>query len=257
MKKTIIYTLLLSIIIFVSACTSSQEPSERSITIGAAASLTNPMKEIIANYERDNPNANIILNFAASGSLLKQIEEGAPIDIFISASDSKFEPLLDTKISKENSLSLLSNSMALISYKDKKFLGEEDNENFSNFTDYSYSIGDINSVPAGRYAYEILSNKGIWTDNNQNQITAKSVRQVLNYVESKNVEYGIVYLSDAFENDKVEVLKVFEDSSHSKINYPIGIIDEYLDEESKKLYDYIISDESIKIFENYGFKKAK
>ncbi|MGB3368415.1 MAG: molybdate ABC transporter substrate-binding protein [Acidaminobacteraceae bacterium] len=255
MKKQIIALIFILTLVSLTGCSNNDSLNSKTITIAAAASLTNPINKIIENFEVENPDYDIVVSFASSGSLLKQIEEGAPIDIFLSASTSKFDSLLGKKISVENSKILLSNSMTLITYKDKVFSNSEEEAGFNDFTNYIYSIGDPESVPAGRYAYEILKSLDLWTASNEKQITAKSVRQVLNYVESHNVDYGIVYSSDAFNNGKIKILKDFDKSTHSAINYPIGILDESLNNETKVLYNYIISDKAMDVFLEYGFKQ--
>lgn len=256
MKKILIFTSIFLSVFILSSCSNAKEQNEVQLTLAAAASLTNPMNEIIQNFESNNPNYDVVLSFSSSGSLLKQIEEGAPIDIFLSASTSKFDSLLDNKISKENSQILLSNAMSLITYKEKVFSDNEDKTGHNNFTNYTYSIGDPESVPAGRYAYETINNLNFWTEDNENQITAKSVRQVLSYVETKNVEYGIVYSSDAYNNDNVKIVREFDSSLHSPINYPIGILDDSDNESTRKLYEYLISDDALKVFLEYGFKEV-
>jgi len=254
MKKQLFILIFMLMLMSFSGCSNSNSSDKTTITIAAATSLTNPMNQIIENFKDKNPDYDVVISFASSGSLLKQIEEGAPIDIFLSASTSKFDSLLGEQISVENSQILLSNSMTLITYKDKVFSNGEVESGYSDFTNYTYSIGDPDSVPAGRYAYEVLKSLELWTASNENQITAKSVRQVLNYVESHNVDYGIVYSSDAHNNEKVRILKDFDSSIHSAINYPIGILDEYLSDETKVLYNYIVSDEAMDVFVDHGFK---
>lgn len=253
-NKKILLLIIISILIS-SSCSKdvSQKYEKKVLTIAAASSLTLPMNDIIENFKKNNPSYDVILNYASSGSILKQIQEGAPIDIFLSASNSQFDSLIESNlILKDNSKLLLSNSMVLITYRDKVNLN--DNTKFD-FINYNYSIGDPNSVPAGKYSYEIMQKLNIWKKNNVNQITAKSVKQVLSYVESKNVDFGIVYNTDALNNKNVEVIYEFPDNLHSSISYPIGIIETSNNDNSKFLYDYITSDDSIEIFKSYGFKK--
>lgn len=250
MSKKLI-TLILSTALIFTGCAKQEEKKE--ITISAAASMTSPLNQIIAEFEKDNPSYHIVVNYGSSGSLAKQIEEGAPVDIFISASKEKFQPLLDKGIIKDKNDLFLSNSLVLVTYKDfdvTKLISS----NYTDFIEFKYSIGDPSTVPAGKYALEAMTSLGIYDDKSTNMVLAKSVKQVLEYVETQNVDFGIVYKTDTFNNDKIQLLKEYDPSLHGKISYFIGIIDLSANDDTEVIYDYILSEDSKAIFSEYGFK---
>lgn len=250
MSKKLIMLMLSTTLIF-TGC--AKHEAKKEIIISAAASMTVPLDQVVSNFEDAHPEYDVITNYGSSGSLSKQIEEGAPVDIFISASKAKFQPLLDKEIIKDKNSLFLSNSLVLITYKDFDTTKLSDGE-LNDFTSYKFSIGDPSTVPAGKYASEAMTSLGIYNTDNTNMILAKSVKQVLEYVETQNVDFGIVYKTDTYNNDNIQLLKEYDPNLHGKISYYIGIIDESVNEETSVIYDYILSDESIDIFSKYGFK---
>jgi molybdate transport system substrate-binding protein len=116
------------------------------------------------------------------------------------------------------------------------------------------SIGTPETVPAGQYAKESLEKMDIWKDVESKVVYAKDVRQVLSYVETGNIEAGIVYKTDALVSDKVEIVATAEPATHTPIIYPVGIIkDSKQYEAAKEFYKYLQSDDALKVFEEYGF----
>jgi molybdate transport system substrate-binding protein len=117
------------------------------------------------------------------------------------------------------------------------------------------SIGVPESVPAGKYAKEVLEAEGLWDQLHEKIVYAKDVRQVLTYVETKNVDAGIVYKTDALLSQDVKIVSVAEEGSHTRIVYPLGIIkkSDHLAEASQ-FYKYLKSDMALSVFEKYGFK---
>lgn len=120
------------------------------------------------------------------------------------------------------------------------------------------SIGTPESVPAGKYAKELLEKMDIWNNIEEKVVYAKDVRQVLTYVETNNVDAGIVYKTDALISEKVNIVDTAEENTHDPIIYPLGVIkDTSHPEEAKLFYDYLQNEKSMDIFKEYGFKGLK
>ncbi|MEK9199318.1 molybdate ABC transporter substrate-binding protein [Ureibacillus sp. FSL E2-3493] len=258
-------TIFLFLLIFVAACSNHEqadqssdkqeqtsESKEEQLTISAAASLKDAMDVIQHTYEEEHPEITLQFNFWGSGSLQQQISQGAPVDLFFSAAEDKFDLLVDEgMIAKEDGIDLLGNELVLVVPKENQSIKEF--EDLVTETD-KISIGTPETVPAGKYAKESLEKMDLWKDIESKVVYAKNVRQVLSYVETGNVEAGIVYKTDASVSNKVEIVASADPATHSPIIYPVGIIkDSKHYEAAKEFYEYLQSDEALKVFEEYGF----
>ncbi|RNC98077.1 molybdate ABC transporter substrate-binding protein [Lysinibacillus halotolerans] len=258
-------TIFLFLLIFVAACSNNEqadqssdkqeqtsESKEEQLTISAAASLKDAMDVIQHTYEEEHPEITLQFNFGGSGSLQQQISQGAPVDLFFSAAEDKFDLLVDEgMIAKEDGIDLLGNELVLVVPKENQSIKEF--EDLVTETD-KISIGTPETVPAGKYAKESLEKMDLWKDIESKVVYAKDVRQVLSYVETGNVEAGIVYKTDASVSNKVEIVASADPATHSPIIYPVGIIkDSKHYEAAKEFYEYLQSDEALKVFEEYGF----
>lgn len=256
MKKLLIIYIILSCIFVFVGCEknipNNTKESKVNITIGAASSLLEVLNEIKPKFEQET-GINLTLNFASSGTLEKQIEQGAPVDVFISAS-KKYMDVLDNKnlVDKNSIKIILENKLVLIvseEYKDKI-------KNISEIAKYDIKIGigEPESVPAGQYAKESLIYLGLWDKLQDKFVYAKNVKQVVSYVDTGNVDAGIVYNSDVIELNNGVLVEILEDNIHKPINYIMGIVSSSkYKTASNKLYEYLISKEAINIFEKYGF----
>jgi molybdate transport system substrate-binding protein len=232
--------------------TESKESAE--LTISAAASLKDAMDVIQNTYQEEHPEVTLKFNFGGSGSLQQQISQGAPVDLFFSAAEDKFDLLVEGgDIAKEYGVDLLGNELVLVVSKEVK-------SSITSFQDLAkeevdkISIGIPESVPAGKYAKESLENTNIWKDVESKVVYAKDVRQVLSYVETGNVAAGIVYKTDALISDKVNIVATADPETHSPIIYPVGIIKDSKNyEEVKDFYSYLQSPDALKVFQEYGF----
>lgn len=224
------------------------------LTISAAASLQDALTEIVARFEKEHPDVLINFNFGASGSLQQQISQGAPADLFFSAAEDKFDKLVnDGLIDEKNGIDLVGNELVLVVPKGSKI------KSFHDLTEADkLSIGTPESVPAGKYAKESLEKMDIWNNIEEKVVYAKDVRQVLTYVETNNVDAGIVYKTDALISEKVNIVDTAEENTHDPIIYPLGVIkDTSHPEEAKLFYDYLQNEKSMDIFKEYGFKGLK
>ncbi len=235
----------------------SQANSSVELTVSAAASLKNVIKEIELLYQQEYPDNQIIYNFASSGSLQRQIEQGAPVDIFISAAINKMDALekKDLLLS-ETRRDLLKNQMVLVAPESDKNNSFK-LENFADLTTKeitTIALGEPNSVPAGKYAQEVLNSLAIADKVNSKAVYAKDVRQVLNYVATGNVDAGIVYRTDAQVSDNVEIVTTAPETSHSPVIYPIAVIkDSDHPEAAIELIEFLTNSQAQEVFEEHGF----
>lgn len=256
MKKLFILFVFLSCL---AGCSSSAQDTKGDsqevveITVSAAASLTDALNEIKSQFENEHPNIKVTFNFGSSGTLQQQILQGAPADLFFSAAEDKFDELVKKGlINEENAVDLVSNKLVLVTpIKSQKEIGS-----FSDLKEKAnkISIGIPETVPAGKYAKEMLEAIGEWGNIENKIVYSKDVRQVLTYVETGNVDAGIVYNTDALVSSKVNVIATAEEGTHTPIIYPIGVINESKNlEEAKAFFSYMKSDKALMILEEYGF----
>ncbi len=259
-KRFKLVAILLLFLLITVACTNNKgadpNPNKEEkieLTISAAASLKDSMDVIQKTYQEDHPEVKLKFNYGASGSLQRQISQGAPVDLFFSAAEDKFGLLIeDGTIAKEDGLALLGNELVLIVPKENQVI-----QSFADLTKADIdkiSIGTPETVPAGKYAKESLEKLGVWKDAESKVVYAKDVRQVLSYVETGNVDAGIVYKTDALVSDKVNIVASADPTTHAPIIYPVGIIKDSKNYEvAKTFYEYLQTEDALKVFENYGF----
>lgn len=253
---------MIMVILLLTGCNNTDEitrpkqesaPMEKKeMIISAAASLKNAMTEIEQAYEAKNTNIDLRFNFGSSGSLQKQIEQGAPADVFLSAGKPQMDALEENNLLlKETRIDFLANRLVLI-------VGMN-NKEIKSFEDLvqaqQISIGTPESVPAGKYAKEALTNMKLWDSLQSKLVLAKDVTQVLTYVGSENVDAGVVYGSDAQSSEKVRVVVDVPADSHSLIVYPGAVIATTQNSlEAEDFMAFVTSSEAQSIFVKYGFK---
>lgn len=254
-----IFGLLAVFILFVSACDSSEsadesgdaEALEGTITVSAAASLTDAMNDIAKIFTEKHPEVQVDYNFGGSGALQQQIIQGAPADIFFSASEEHFQTVIDAGyIDKENSAELLENELILITPEENDTVSSFDNLNAAE----RIAVGTPESVPAGAYSEEELESMGVLEALEEKFVYTEDVRAVLNYVETGNVDAGLVYRTDAETSEGVEIADTVPKDNHEAITYPVGMINDSKNPEAaQKFYDFIQSEEALEVFKDYGF----
>lgn len=234
---------------------ASKQPVETvELTISAAASLTDALDEIQKTFEDKNPNIKLNFNFGASGALQQQIEQGAPADLFLSAAVKNMTALVDKQLIDTNQqTNLLNNELVVVIPTD----GTTPIESMTDLTKQkvkTIAIGIPESVPAGNYAQEALTNANLWDAVQTKTVQAKDVRQVLQYVETGNADAGFVYKTDALTSDKVKVAFAVDATTYKAIQYPIGIVKATKHaKEAEDFYSYLQSQEALDVFIKYGF----
>lgn len=233
----------------------SEEPFE--LTIAAAASLTDVSAEIAQAYKAIAPNVTLTFAYGASGALQTQIEQGAPVDVFIPAAQKQMDALEEQSLLLDGSrINLLENKVVLIVPADSA-LGLTGFDGLASDDVKIVAMGDPASVPAGQYAQEVLTSLGI-----KDRVEAKAnfgtdVRQVLTWVEGGEVDAGIVYATDAATTDKVSVICEAPADSVKQIIYPVAILKESkLAQHAQSFIDFLQSDTCAALFDKYGFDMA-
>lgn len=262
MKKRIVVFILMLTVLLAGGCAKKgaeapktpNQPAAKTVelNVAAAASLQDAAKELANMYTAKHSNVKIIYNLASSGTLQKQIEEGAPTDLFISAGAKQMDALAEKNlIVAETRKDVLGNQLVLIAGKDSTL------KNFTGLSDPAVdkiSIGTPETVPAGKYALDTLTSLKLYDQIKSKLVLAKDVRQVLTYVETGNVEAGLVYKSDTYKVKEIKIVATAPESSHKPIVYPMAVIkDSTKQTEAKAFADFLNSSEAAKVFNKYGF----
>ncbi|WP_334073830.1 MULTISPECIES: molybdate ABC transporter substrate-binding protein [Paenibacillus] len=236
------------------AAASSETKENVTLTVSAAASLKGSLEEIAPLFEKEHRNIRLTMNFGASGSLQKQIEQGAPVDLFLSAGQKQMNALIDKGLIKpESKMDLLCNRLVLVLPADASgklaSLADLKNANFG-----TIALGEPEVVPAGAYTREALEHNGLWESLSPKMVFAKDVTQVLTYVESGNVDAGFVYESDAKGSPNIKTGLVVDEKSHAPILYPAGVVTaSEFQEEAGQFLQFLQTREARQVFMDHGF----
>ncbi|HXD91514.1 MAG TPA: molybdate ABC transporter substrate-binding protein [Candidatus Binataceae bacterium] len=227
------------------------------LTVSAAISLKDALDDAKQTYTAANPTVTIVANYGASGSLQLQIEQGAPVDVFLSAAPKQMDALETKGLLLEGTRrDLLRNEVVLIVPKDST-VGISSFQDLTHANVKQVALGEPVTVPAGQYAKEVLTSLGIYDAVNSKAILAKDVRQVLTYVETGNVDAGIVYATDAMSSTKVKVVATAPAKSHAPVIYPVAVIKASKDPVAARAFlGFLASPQGRAVFEKYGFAPA-
>jgi molybdate transport system substrate-binding protein len=223
------------------------------ISVSAAASLTDALKQIAADYEKQSGDK-IIFNFAASSTLAQQIQAGAPADIFFSADEAQMnrlekKGLIDPATRK----SILGNSLVVVVPGDSA-LPIKSAADLTNAGVKQIALADPKAVPAGVYAKAWLTKLQLWPAVEPKVIPMENVRAALAAVASGNVDAGVVYKTDAAISRKVKIAYEVPRADGPDISYPMSLVKgSPQSEAAKKFLDYLSSKEAGQVFTQYGF----
>ncbi|MDR2572949.1 MAG: molybdate ABC transporter substrate-binding protein [Desulfovibrio sp.] len=237
---------------FIFAPVQKAEAAAAEMTISGAASLTDAFTELKTMFEKAHPGLTANVNFAASNPLLKQMQEGAPVDVFASADQATMDKavaakVVDSATRKDFALNAL---VLIVPVNGKKPVDMAGLGKFSRI-----AVGNPESVPAGRYARDALTSAGLWETLQSKLILGESVRQVLDYVARGEVDAGFVYATDALKQaGKVDVVMTV--SGHQPVLYPIAVaLTGKNPKMGKAFLGYVLSPEGQTILGKYGFSK--
>lgn len=226
------------------------------VYVSVAASMTDVLKEIIETFAKSHPEIKILPNFASSGSLAKQIFQGAPADVYISANQKWMDYLIDQKV-------VDSSSRKTFAYNRLVFIGRPETivASIQGIKSLNrIAIGNPRSVPAGTYAKQAMENAGVYDSvkNGNKLVMAKDVRQALIYTDRGEVDGAFVYKTDALLARRVKLFFEVEGKLYDKVSYPLCLtLGGVKKAEAILFYDFIISAEAVWVLEKYGFEQAK
>ena len=224
--------------------------------IFAAASLKDALDAVNAQWLKES-DKKAVPSYAASSALAKQIEQGAPADIFISADEDWMNYLAERKLIKPDTrFDLLGNTLVLIAPKDSK-IETKIAEGFPLATllgDGKLAMANTDSVPAGKYGKAALTKLGVWDQVKDKIAQADNVRAALQLVSRGEAPLGIVYATDAKSDPNVKVIDIFPDGTHPPIIYPIAITASSTNADAPALLAYLKSSAAQSVFKDQGFK---
>lgn len=229
--------------------------SAQQITVSTAASLTDAFKELGPKFEASQPGSTVRFNFAASGVLLQQISQGAPVDVFVSADQDTMDRAVAQKlIVPESRKNFVTNSLVLVEPgKDGPSL--KTLQDLTGAAVRKIAIGKPATVPAGRYTQQTLTSANLWTALEPKFVQADNVRQVLDYVGRGEVEAGFVYRTDAMLfGDKVKI--VLTPPGHTPVSYPVAVVSDSPQKAvAQKFVNFLLTDAAQQVLSKYGFGK--
>ncbi len=235
-------------------CTVSAAEKD-SITVFAAASTTNAITDIAKMYEKET-GATVRHSFASSSTLAKQIAQGAPADVYISANPKWMTYVEDKGLIEPGSrFDLLGNRIVLIAPKDSDIQVKiEPGFDLSGILgDGKLSMGDPDHVPAGIYGKQALETLGSWKTVEPKVARSKDVRAALALVERGECPLGVVYATDAAISTKIRVVGTFPENSHPPIVYPVALVKDRASKQVRSFLRFLKTVPAKTIFEKYGF----
>jgi molybdate transport system substrate-binding protein len=265
LARLLVSTFALAVLAMPSANAQDARPAEstgvgtKPVVVFAAASLKNVLDTIAKDWEAKT-GKKATLSFAASSAIAKQIESGAPADLFISADLKWMDWVAERKLIDDASRkTLLGNTLVLIAPHDSavSLKIEKGFKLAEALGDGRLAMGDPKSVPAGIYGQAALTSLGVWDQVSAKVAGAENVRVALTYVARGETPLGIVYGTDAKSEPKVKVIDTFPAESHQPIVYPAAITASSTNAEAKAFLAYLSTPEAAKVFEEQGFTVLK
>lgn len=226
------------------------------ITVFAAASMTNAMQKVADEYMKLHPQDKIVFSLASSSTLAKQIEQGAPADIYVSANQKWMKYLNQKGLTVLDSEKVLvGNSLVMIapnnSQVNKIELSSDDW--FKYIQDSYLAVGDPAHVPAGQYMQAAMQSLKLWDKVEPRLARGKDVRAALALVERDESPLGVVYKTDAKQSKKVKIVAEFPTGSYPAIEYPAAIIKGHDNQDVHNFYSFMDSETAKKIYTSFGF----
>ncbi|MBI9090941.1 MAG: molybdate ABC transporter substrate-binding protein [Desulfobacterium sp.] len=243
---------LLLTVLLLQIC-SGPNVQAQPINLSVAASMTDALKEIITGFSAAHPGARLRPNFASSGSLAKQIEQGAPADIYVSANPKWMKYLVEKQM-------IAPGTHRIFAYNKLVFIGEKRSIVLSLADLVSLeriALGSPRSVPAGQYAKQAMDRAGIYPvlEQKKKLVMAKDVRQALLYADRGEVDGAFVYQTDAILAVTAKILFTVPTDLYDRVSYPVALtISGAKKKSATAFYDYMGSPQAMATLEKYGFE---
>lgn len=252
MRCFIKYIWLLISVFLISATVTVPASSQERVIVFAASSMKDALDQISASFEADHPGIDIVLSYASSGVLARQIANNAPVDIFVSASTDWMDYLVEQNRVKPSDIkSLAENKLVVVAP-----------ENTSDDSDWRvilergrFVIGDPSHVPAGIYAQQALEAQSLWDSASQNAVFAENIRVALGIVERDEVGAGILYQSDVQLIDGLQIIHTFSDKDHAEISYPVAQLN-VTNDRAGEFYNFLFTKGAQSTLAAYGFNSV-
>jgi molybdate transport system substrate-binding protein len=255
-----IVLIILLIILYMSGFPEKKrKPKERTqqqnitLQVAAASSLQNALEDIQTQYTKTHPNVSFSFTYDSSSTIQNQIQQGAPVDIFLSSSKSHMQTLIDQGlISEDHSVDLLKNRLVLAVPKDNP-AGIETIEDLKKRTVSTILIGNPDVEPVGVYAKETLESLHLWNEAEKKIVYASTLAELASNVEQGAVDTALLYKTQA--TDAMTVVSAIPDHAHTPIIYPAGVVNttKHL-QEAERFIQYLQTKEAAAVFERYGFE---
>jgi molybdate transport system substrate-binding protein len=234
-----------------------------SITVSAAISLKDALDELgpmvqVQQHRKNGGNGTAVTyNYGGSGTLVRQIEQGAPVDVFFSAAEKQMDELAaQNLIVADTRRDLVGNALVLIAPAQGTQLHTF--QELSGPAVKTIALGETGTVPAGMYARQTLEHLGLFSALEKKIVYAKDVRAVLTYVETGNADAGMVYQTDANTSHKVRVVAVAPADSHDPILYPAAVLRDSKDKAAARAFlEFLQGPDARAVFQKYGFTSAE
>jgi molybdate transport system substrate-binding protein len=248
-------TLVLTALALHGAALRPAAAQDQTLTVFAAASLRNALEDVDADFTKAT-GIKVVASYAASSALAKQMESGAPADVFISADLNWMDYLAGKNLIKADTrYNLLGNKLVLIAGKDSKLPSVQIGQGFDIATlagDGRIAVADVKAVPAGLYAKAALEKLGSWAAAEPKLAQAENVRATLAFVSRGEAPIGIVYETDAKVEPNVKIIGAFPDNSYPPVTYPVAATANAKPEALKYL-QFLRGSAAKTVFEKYGF----
>ena len=234
-----------------------------SITVSAAISLKDALDELEPIFQAQQHRKNggngtaVTNNYGGSGTLARQIEQGAPVDVFFSAAEKQMDELeAQGLIDADSRRDLVGNALVLIAPAQAATLHSF--QDLSNPAIKAIALGETSTVPAGMYAQQTLEHLGLFAAVQKKVVYAKDVRAVLTYVETGNADAGMVYQTDANTSKKVRVIAVAPADSHDPILYPAAVLRDSKNKPAARAFlEFLAGPDARAVFQKYGFTSVE
>ncbi len=233
------------------------------ITVSAAISLKDALDELgpmfqVQQHRKNGGNGTAVTyNYGGSGILARQIEQGAPVDVFFSAAEKQMDELAaQNLIVADTRRDLLGNALVLIAPGQSTALNSF--QDLANPAVKNLALGETSTVPAGMYARQTLEHLGLFAALEKKVVYAKDVRAVLTYVETGNADAGLVYQTDANASKKIRVVAVAPADSHDPILYPAAVLRDSKEKPAARAFlEFLQGPDARAVFQKYGFTSAE
>lgn len=246
-----------SILVAVLLCTVGTLARCEEILVSAATSLTEAFQEIGVAFQKSHPGKIVRFNFGASGALLQQIRQGAPADVFASASPKEMDTLAkESRLENNTRKEFASNRLVLIVPSKQGAVPIRQWEDLKGGGVTRIALSNPDSVPSGRYAREVLIKHGLWEALQPKAIFGENVRQTLTYVAGGNVDAGIVFATDAkIEGKRVKVVQqAIPTKDHAPILYPIAVLKSAPNGgTARQFVTFVMSQQGQAVLQRHGF----